>query len=205
MPLFAHNYLTGNTIKKKGVFYSCDGKLCYNSLFVRFPVERNTEYGKDDVKLYYHLGSDILGNYTDEDFAVLCKAKYVFIGDMIEDLHDTYSGLRTGPSITYYAFKELMEGRHFVSILLSLLLAFIYFGISLSLFNRDSWFEKIPWIRSSKLKTIRFLLSFVGFTIVLTLTAIFLGVLFDTYISILIPSLYFTIQKTLIDYKRKKI
>ena len=205
MPLFAYSNLTGKSIKRKGLFYFCDGKLCYNSLFTRFPIEGNGEYGENDVKQYYNLGSDILNNYTDADLAVLCKAKYVFIGDMIEDLHDTYSGLRNGPSITYYAFKELMNGKHFVNYLLSLFLAIIYFCISVLMFNNKSWFERIPWMRKVRYKSVRFFMSFIGFSFVLTISAILLGILFNTYISILIPSLYFTIQKTLIDYKRIKI
>lgn len=205
MPLFAYNSLTGNSIDKHGLFYCCNGRLCYNSLFTRFPLEGNVEYGKDEFKQYYNLGSDILNNYTDEDLAVLCKEKYVFIGDMIDDLHDTYSGLKNGPSITYYAFKELMDGKHLVNYLLSFFLALLYFCISLSMFNHKSWFDRIPWVGSVKNKSLRFFMSFIGFSFVLTLSAIILGILFNKYISIIIPSLYFTIQKTLIDYKRIKI
>lgn len=205
MPLFAYNSLTGRTISKKAFLYFSNGKLCYNSLFVRFPIVGTEEYGKDDVKQYYNLGNDILENYSDADLALLCDGKYVFIGDMVEDMHDTYAGSETGPAITYYAFKELMEGRHIVNYLLSVFLAILYFLISMSLFSEKAWLDKMSLAIFNRYKLLRFLMSFIGYMVVLTLCAILLGVLFDTYISILLPSLYFTIQKTITDYKRMKI
>ena len=201
MPLYAYKMITGDSISKKGFLYFCGGRLCYNSLFVRFPFESKTEYDQEGDKEYYNLGNEILSNYSNEDLGQLCKDKYIFVGDMVEDLHDTYSGIKPGPTITYYAFKELIEGRHIVNISLGIFLAILYFLISMSLLKRkEMWIEKFSWV--SKSPIVKFLMSLLGFSFVLSICAIFLGILFDTYISVLVPSLYFTIQKNIIDYKR---
>lgn len=202
MPLFVYNRQMGYSIDKTGPFYFCNGKLCYNSIFVRFPYLGIDEYNANGEKQFYNLGSDILSYYSDDDLSELCKGKYVFIGDMIEDLHDTYSGVKAGPTITYYAFKELQEGMHFVNYLLALFLAVIFFFISISLLKRNSWYDHIPWVTLQKSKTFRFLMAFVSYTFILTLSSIVLGLFFDRYISILLPSLYFSLQKLIIDYKR---
>lgn len=202
MPLFVYNRQTGHSIDKTGPFYFCNGKLCYNSIFVRFPYVGIDEYKADGEKQFYNLGSDILSNYSDEDLSELCKGKYIFIGDMIEDLHDTYSGVKAGPTITYYAYKELQEGRHFANYLLALFLAILFFFISISLLNRTSWYDRISWVSLHKSRVLRFIMAFAGYTFILTLSSIVLGLFFDRYISILLPSLYFSLQKLIIDYKR---
>ena len=205
MPLYAYREITGNTINNHFLYYSCDGKLCYNSLFIDFPVEDFGEYNEKNVKQYYNLGSDLLDGYSEEDMAVLTKGKYIIIGDMIEDVHDTYSGPKPGSVITYYAFTALMEGKHIVPFGLMSFLVLVYFLISLSQFNHHSLIEQIPYVRKSKSKPLHFALSFVEYTFILSVTAIMLNIIWDISISILVPSTYFAIQKTIVNYKRTKI
>lgn len=205
MPLYAYRDLTKRTIDSHGLIYTCDGRLCYNSLFVNFPVENFGEFDDDNMKHYYNLGSDLLDNYSEEDLATLTQGKYIVIGDMIEDLHDTYSGLKPGSVITYYAFQALMGGKHFVSYGLLLFLAVLYFLISLSQFRRNSLLEQIPFVRKSHSRLLHFVLTFIGYTFLLTVVAILLNIFADVSISIFLPSMYFAIQKNNINYKRTKI
>lgn len=205
MPLYAYRDLTKRTIKRHGLIYTCDGRLCYNSLFVSFPVENFGEFDDDNRKHYYNLGSDLLDNYSEEDLATLTQGKYIVIGDIIEDLHDTYSGLKPGSVITYYAFQALMNGKHFVSYGLQMFLAILYFAISLSQFRRNSLLEQIPFVRKSHSRLLHFVLTFIGYTFLLTAVAIVLNIVADVSISILLPSMYFVIQKNIINYKRTKI
>lgn len=202
MPLYAYRDLTKRTIKRHGLIYTCDGRLCYNSLFVNFPVENFSEFDDENRKQYYNLGSDLLDNYSEEDLATLTQGKYIVIGDMIEDLHDTYSGLKPGSVITYYAFQALMNRKHFVSYSLLLFLAVLYFLISLSQFRQNSLLEQIPFVRKSHSRLLHFVLTFIGYTFLLTVVAIVLNIFADVSISILLPSTYFTIQKNIINYKR---
>lgn len=205
MPLYAYRDLTKRTIKSHGLIYTCDGRLCYNSLFVNFPVENFSEFDDENRKQYYNLGSDLLDNYSEEDLVTLTQGKYIVIGDMIEDLHDTYSGQKPGSVITYYAFQALMNRKHFVSYGLLLFLAVLYFLISLSQFRRNSLLEQIPFVRKSHSRLLHFVLTFIGYTFLLTVVAIALNIFADVSISIFLPSMYFAIQKNIINYKRTKI
>ena len=204
MPLFAYHQLTGNTITRHWPFYLSNGRLCYNCLFIRFPVEKSDEYGEDNVKYYYNLGSDILDHYSAEDLGVLCKDKYVVIGDMNADLHSTYSGIKSGPLVTYFAFRELMEGKHFVSFNLVLLLFLLYLGISWSQLYRWDLLDKLAWFKSPS-KPRLFVKSLIGYGILFLICSFLLALIFNVFISFMLPSLYFSIQKTVIEYKRMKI
>lgn len=205
MPLFAYNEVTGQNINKHGFLYTCNGKPCYNSLFIDFPVENFSEFDEENNKVYYNLGIDLLDNYTDKDIAILTKNKYIVIGDMIEDLHDTYSGLKPGSVITFYAFRSLMEGKHYVNLWIILLMAIVYFVISISQFSHRSIFERIPFVRKSNSKLLHFIFSLVEYTMLLTLVVVILDLFWGISTSIILPSIYFAIQKNIINYKRTKI
>lgn len=205
VPLYAYHELTGNTINKHGWLYTCNSRLCYNSLFVHFPIAKWNEYDEQQSKVYYNLGSDILDNYSDSDLKKLTEGKYVIIGNMVEDVHDTYSGLKPGSVITYYAFQELMRGRHYVNYWMMLFLTVLFFLISMSLFEMDSILRRIPFIKKSNSRFFHFLLDFVEYTLILTLTMIVLYFIFGIAISIFLPSTYFAIQKSIIHYKRLKV
>ena len=204
VPLYAYHELTGNTINKHGWLYTCNSRLCYNSLFVHFPIAKWNEYDEQQSKVYYNLGSDILDNYSDSDLKKLTEGKCVIIGNMVEDVHDTYSGLKPGSVITYYAFQELMKGRHFVNYCMMLFLAILFFLISLSLFETNPIISRLPFIRNSHSRIIHFLLDFVGYSMVLALSMIILYIIFGIATSIVLPSAYFAIQKSIIRFKQLK-
>lgn len=205
MPLYAFHELTGKTINNHVLWYTCDGRLCYNSLFIEFPIEDFGEFDDQNNKRYYNLGSDLLDNYSEEDIATLTDKKYIVIGDMVEDVHDTYSGLKPGSVILFYAFQALMKGKHFVFLGLWMILAIMFFLISLSQFSHRSLMEQIPYVHRSKSKILHFALSFVEYTFILAAIAMLLSVIWGVSISILVPSTYFSIQKMIINYKRTKI
>ena len=204
VPLYAYHELTGNTINKHGWLYTCNSRLCYNSLFVHFPIAKWNEYDEQQSKVYYNLGSDILDNYSDSDLKKLTEGKCVIIGNMVEDVHDTYSGLKPGSVITYYAFQELMRGHHFVNYFMMLFLAILFFLISLSLFETNPIISRLPFIRNSHSRIIHFMLDFVGYSLVLALSMIILYIIFGIATSIVLPSAYFAIQKSIIRFKQLK-
>ena len=205
MPLYAYKELTGKTISKHGPIYTSNSKLCQNSLFLSYSTKVFSEYDENKFKNYYNLGSDILENDPVSTLSELSKGKYVFIGDMVNDMHDTYAGLKPGPLIIYKAFHSLMDGKHFVSFLLYIFLAIVFFLISLSLFRKDSLLERIPFIRDSHSDLLHFIISFIGYAFVLFMTVILLHLCFGITVSFIIPSFYFAVQKTIIKYKRKQL
>lgn len=203
--LFAYRELTGNTIDRSLCFYTSNHKLCYKSLFINAPIEDWSEFNDEQSKMYYNLGNDLLENYSDQELALLTKDKYVVIGDMVEDMHDTYSGPKPGAVVTYYAFIALMNGEHFVRYGLLFILGLLYFAISMSLFESDSIIERIPFIKRSRSRFIHFCASFLEYSFLLLVVMIVLNMLFGIATSIMLPSLYFAIQKTIINIKNEKI
>jgi len=204
MPLYAYKELTGKDINSHFLFYTCNGRLCYNSLFLKFPIEDNLPFNSQGEPSYNNLGSDLL-NLSEEELATVIKDMYIVIGNMTEDMHDTYSGLKPGSKIMYAAFRALMAGEHFVSYRKALLFALLYFLISFFMFDRQSFFERFSFVRKSHSKLLYFVLSLVEYTFLLSFVAILLYLCYEMTVSIMLPSIYFAIQKNIIHYKRLKI
>lgn len=191
MALYAYREITGKDIRKHAFWYSSDGKLCYNSLFLDFPAE---EASVSKVKL---LGVDMLEDSSSEDIAVETKGKYVVIGDMTNDVHVTYCGEKAGPVITYNAFLALMSGKHMVSFWVSLIMAVIYFLISMAQFK--GW-SMIP-LSKNRPRSLFFICSLFEYTMLLTIVVVVMSLCWNVYLSVIVPSLYFTIQKMIVKYK----
>mgnify|MGYP007069869663 CR=1 FL=1 len=190
MALRAYRELTGKDIARHSFWYSCDERLCYNSLFIDFPKE---EASVDKVKL---LGVDMLED-SKGNIAKMTKGKYVVIGDMTNDVHVTYCGEKAGPVITYNAFLALMSGKHIVSLWVSLLMAVIYFLISMAQFK--GW-SMIP-LSKGRPRSLVFICSLFEYTMLLTIVVVVMSLCWNVYLSVIVPSLYFTIQKMIVKYK----
>ena len=202
MALYAYNELTGKYISDCLLWYASDGKLCYNSLFLQFPIEDFSEYDNEGHKQIYNLGTDILNEYSEQELCDLTAGKYIVIGDMVEDLHDTYSGKKPGSVITYYAFRGLMDGNHYVSLWLTITMALVFFVISYLQLSHKPLVLRIPLLKRGNNRILFFIISFVEYTILLLLLAFVLDVVCGLLISIALPTIWFTIQKYIIAYKR---
>lgn len=228
MALYAYKELTGKDINQHAFGYTSDGRLCYNNLFVNFSIVDFSKDKQDDVnekkykawynifmiatssirnvngkkykEAWYNLGSDILKYNDANQIAILTKDKYIVIGDMINDTHDTYAGSKSGSLITINAFLSLMAGKHIVSLWLILIMSVIYFLISMSHFK--GW-SIIP-LSNKRPKFLFFICSFFEYTILLFISVFILGFWGNMYISIFVPSLYFSIQKIIVNYKISK-
>lgn len=195
MALYAYRDLTGKDIKELFWGYTSDGKPCFNSLFAEFPIT-------DDIS-YKNLGTDMLEN--PELIMASTDGKCVIIGDMVEDdLHDTYAGKKTGAEITYKLFHALMEGKHIFSWKLGIILALVFYFISICQFCHKPILLRIRYIREKKPKVLLFIRSFIKYTLLLTVTAVAINVISGIIISVLVPSIYFSIQKNIITYRRFK-
>ena len=191
MALYAYRELTGKDICQHAFWYACDGELCYNRMFINFNI--------DDLSnnQWKNLGSDMLEDSSEEDIAIVTKNKYIVIGDMVNDIHDTYAGAKSGSLITINAFLSLMSGKHIVSLWLVFIMAAIYFLISMSQFK--GW-SLIP-LSDKRSKFLLFACSFIEYTILLIMVVFVLGYFGNMYISVFVPSLYFSIQKNIVKYQ----
>lgn len=206
LPLLAYKDLSGNTITPRffNQILTSQNKLCYKSLFLQFSTEPFNEFSKCGNKNYYHLGKEVLSK-SDSDLSRLIDNKVVVIGNMIEDVHDTYVGKRPGSLIVYRALSSLWAGKNILSWFNTFIQMFVWFLISYSLFLHVPILYKIPFIKNYNSRLLHFSISFLGYGFVLLVFQILSFIVFGVVQSILIPSLYLSLLKLLINYKRTKI
>lgn len=150
VPLYAFEEMTGKRMNQKLCFVTSDGKLCQKSLFLKFPSVHFEKVMANGDQRYYELGRDILGDLS-EDFEDMSNNKVIVIGNFVEDLHDTYIGMKPGPYILYKALRALGKGEHYVNWWHQLLWACVYFFISCAIFKRRSISSTIPFIKKASL------------------------------------------------------
>lgn len=185
---------------KHGLIYTTNGKLCSNCPFIAFKTPFKYERENEGELSYYNLGEDILTVYDDESLAELIRDKYIVIADFVEDTHDTYVGPQPGAYITYMAYKQMVEGKNIYRWWMMLLFGLVY-GVAtfVSLSNFDMW-SKIPLVKKSKSRTLHFLLTFVGFSLCMSVISAGLYLVCGVAFSIWFPSIYFTGLKTINSY-----
>lgn len=192
--------------ERSGPLYFLDGQLCSNCPFLAFEHEFSMQRENADDFPYYNLGEDIL--YTDNDQELfahikdLIQGKYVVIGNFVEDIHDTYVGLQPGSYITYMAFKGLENGKNIIQWWAILLFGIIYFITTFLTLRNIEFLEYFPFIKRIKFRSIRFLLTLIGFTLFMSVASGIIYFLCGITFSIWFPSLYFTALKTIKSYKK---
>lgn len=189
------------SIKQWGPFFYSDGKLCQNCPFMRIPEDFWVGHDENGHQNYYDLGPLLLATYDIEDWKIEMKDKIVVVGDFVEDLHDTYAGLQPGSYLVYLAYKELCNGKHFVSWSFICLMLITYILISLFILNRKTIWEFIPYFRNQKNKIIIFLIDILGFSTILSILTIVFYIFFNTIYNIFFPSLVFSMVSQYIYYK----
>lgn len=197
MPLYAFEELTGNSIQWKGLTYISEGHRCYNSLFLSFPPEAR---GGDYIN---QMGEDILLSDAPEDnIKRMANDKYVVIGDMVHDLHDTYSGMHAGSKMIAAAFLALLKHSHWINWWLMAFLFILYFIMTLGIFATKRWYEYIPSLQQIRVPILCFIFSILGYAAVLGCTSFLLGICFRMYVTFWLPTLWFGVFSSYITYKR---
>lgn len=201
--------ITGKGIAENG-FFTNNGRLCHNTLFLRIPTSILYPTHYDDgaeVVNYRTLGADLLERNTAAELREMVKDRIVIIGDFEEDLHTTYVGEVPGSMLTYLAMKELEAGMHVVGWFE--LTAYIFFAllIGIRLKMQKCWYEYLPEIRLkgkavNVLKhhnIVSFILSFFGWGVVMTSLKLAAWTAFGHSLPTLLPTLLFTLID---EYKR---
>ena len=189
------------TIKQWGPFFYSDGKLCQNSPFMRIPEDFWVGHEEDGHQNYYDLGPLLLTTYEDKDWEIEMKDKIVIVGNFVDDLHDTYGGFQPGSYLIYLAYKELCNGKQFVSWGFMGLMLIIYIFILFFILNRKTVWGFIPIIRKIENKSALFVMNLIGYSTVLSLLTIVLYMFFNTTYNIFFPSLVFSIVSLYMSYK----
>lgn len=204
MPLRAYHELYDDSISSFCGFYTCKKGLCQNTHVVRSVLnldDNNSESNKGTSMMGEHSYKNLnaINNYP--SLSKLARNKYVVVGNMIDDKHDTFFGRIPGSVLLFSAYWSLKNGDNIVKPWIELLLFLLFFTISLSLFSKTPIIERIPWVRNTQSKMLRFLITFLGYSTVLFLATVILYLFYNVICSIWIPALYFSIQKTYFTYK----
>ena len=195
--------LNGKSISKHGPIYTSDGKLCYNSPFLRITHDFPSKFDENGNLNYYNLGVDILDVFSEKEIIDILKNKIIIIGDFVEDIHDTYVGSLPGSYITYNAYISLVKGKHLVNWYFVFVSFLLYVVISISMFYKKSIIEYIPYLKTHQSGFLCFLFSLIGYSaIILIVSDIFYLCLGETS-SIWFPSLFFSIGSTILKYIRR--
>lgn len=183
------------TIKKHGLFYTCNGHLCYNSPFMSIPEDFNEGHDIDGNQNYYDLGPLLLDEnfFSDEDWKIETNNKILIVGDFINDLHDTYRGLQPGSFLVYLAYKELVNNAHIVSWTYIFCMFIVYFMIAYAILSNKNWMD-LPCVKKiTKNKLTHFILGFIGYSLVLTIIGIISFTIFNIVSNVILPSFVFSI------------
>ena len=182
-----------------GPFLFHNGRLAWKSLTLRFPIKLwNDTKAWDEAnmqeKVILNLGADILDMGV--DIPELVKDKTVVIGDFREDdIHDTYMGKIAGPVININALEALRNNELEIPWWIVVFLLALYTGITFFVFLSDKYNNLINNLLNHirlRNKFIRYLLSFVGFSVLFAIISGIIYLVSGVDINILLPSLWFT-------------
>ena len=189
------------SIEQWGPFFYSDGKLCQNSPFMRIPEDFWVGHEENGHQNYFDLGPLLLTTYDIEDWEIEMRDKIVIVGNFVDDLHDTYAGLQPGSYLVYLAYKELCNGKQFVSWSFICVMLMTYILISFFILNRKTIWEFIPFFRNLKNKFVVLVMNLLGFSTVLSILTIIFYIFFNTTYNIFFPSLVFSLVSLYISYK----
>lgn len=193
--------MTGFDSYDLGPLHFVNHHLSYNCQMIPMIINPSLNYNDDDT-WNVKLGSDLLSDTTlIED---MIRNRIVVIGNMETDVHTTYAGSIPGSIINLNAYIALQHGLNNTNLIICLLWGIIYFILSFLTIEGREWYSYISFFKKLKSDIAIFLLSFVGFSIVVTLTAIAIFLVKGYMSSIFIPSTYFACISIFIKYKKQK-
>lgn len=180
-------------MSKRGSLYYNDSELAYNMLFIPFYRNDTEPLGENGQEKYYYLGyemkkdsllSDIINNDV--------EGKIVVIGDMENDKHTTYMGNVPGPLLTVRAYQMLEKtGAKFswwcfgiTSVIYLLILYVLLVNVNLN--------DKICNVIKIKSRFLVYLISLIGWGLILEVVKISLYVLFHLVFTAWLPALVFS-------------
>ena len=200
------HYPFGKKWLKPFALYTQGNRLCYNSLFLDFNIRGTVsavnESGQPIISEldYLNLSKDILEVNNPSSIVKNFKNKYIFIGNLTEDIHDTYAGPQPGCVILYKALKALENQRHVISFIEIVILLSLYFGISMFILCGKNIFDLL---KKSDNALVNFIVDTTTFTLVLGIYHIIEYNLGRTSFCFVVPILVFTILKTYIILEKR--
>lgn len=184
--------------------YFSSGRLCHNCLFPTFSTVKEEPYLRADLISWYNECREA-GKTEKESIETILgdklENKIFVIGDMTNDIHETYAGDKSGGLILYRAFKSLEDGKHIVGMWSFLFWFLLYFIIGFFMTSETSFTTIIPQVRRPGLRVLMYFISLLPFSLLLFVGQA-LCYISDAYMpSILFPIVWFSILKMYVDFK----
>lgn len=203
LPMKMYQDLSGASFSSVAGVNLCNGHLCRGSIFLTYPIRVTrwqrreqrqvfTEVQTTYTPQYYNLGQDIL-TLDDRGLHQAINGKIVVIGDFVDDIHDTYVGPLPGAVANLDAYVNLTQLNHEVHLIPTLLLFLIYVVMAYTIIRQKMLFEYIRFFRDSRSYVMKLLLSFIGYSLILTILATFYYLYFGEFYSIVFPACFFTL------------
>lgn len=200
--------INGKTINRKSGLYFNDGTLCENCPFI--PLKRRIEQpiGDGTEADYLNLGPFLM-TLPEEILVSDLDGKIIVVGDFIDDIHDTYMGMHSGPYLTYLAYKYLAKGNNNVSFTIWAFMTLVFYFIIRTKLTGKSIFSGLQFIlnkpymkwtaRIKEWRITNLIVNLFTYTILLTIacTIVYLisGYAFNVGFPALIISLISSIKK----------
>ena len=205
--LAMYNKMTERGIKRFGPLYFDGCKLCHNVLFLTIHTSMEYDAGEGGSHFYWDMGPNLLYDsiYFWEDFSDTVNGRYLIVGDMKNDMHDTYAHKQPGAYLHYLGFLSLMKGNHIVrwwSLLLLLTYALISFIILQGLSREETRWRLLRWIEARPL--LHFTCTLLGYGFCLFLLSALFYFCFDIAYNIFIPSFSFALLSNYVQFKKSK-
>ena len=204
--------ITGGDVSERPMWYTSNGRLCYNSIFLpltskHVPLDDAEDSGLSnyedfDEVSFLNLGFDVLQMMTTEELRSLVRDKIVVVGDFDNDRHLTYAGEVSGPMLTYYAFKELSAGHHYVSASYMVALFMMYLVMALVILTRKPWYSAMFDRVGLKLKPVRYMLSLIGTSIVFTAAIIVFYMIWGVSLQVFVPAALLGVLSIVVSVKK---
>lgn len=207
IPAKMYSDLHNQDYKTIGLFTFCNNQLCTRSIYPTFPIRlsswaKQTDESQLPILQYYNLGEDLI-NMPDNGKVVsaIIENRIVVVGDFIDDIHDTYVGPQPGALINLNAYISLCKNEHIVHFWGVFSQFMIYVFITWFIIRQKSFIDLFPYLMKPSFSFLRFVMSFIGYSFILTLVACLIYVAFGSIFSIALPSLYFTILQSCVEKK----
>lgn len=193
----------GHEITHDGIFYLDNGHLSYNMIFpsfYRYDTEHEGEMGREK---YHYLGYEL--NRDKEALKAAARDKIVVIGDFENDKHQTYLGDVPGPILSVRTYQALKRGSHRFSWVCFSITSAVYSLILYLLVGKYDLNNKICKLLRIKSRVLVFLMSFIGWGILLGAVKLTLYALFGIAFVAWLPALVFSCVSFFNEYSKIEI
>lgn len=193
----------GHKMTHRGIFYYDNSNLAYNMVFPSFYRNDTEHEGEMGREKYHYLGYELKND--PDALRAAARDKIVVIGDFENDKHQTYMGEVPGPLLSVRTYQTLNRGSHRFSWICFSITSVVYFFILYLLVGKYDINNKICKVLRIKSRILVFLMSLIGWGILLEAVKLTLYALFGIAFVAWLPALVFSCVSFFNEYSKIEI